>query len=587
MFPDVLLPGTADLELVHLEADPSAIALTLQPRQAQASCPLCAQPSVRVHSRYFRTVADRPWAGVPVRLRLHIRKFVCVNTTCPRAIFAERLPTVVAPSAQRTCRLAADQRQLALEHGGEAGARTAARTGMPTSADTLLRLARRTPASAPATPKVVGIDDWAWRKGHSYGTVVVDLEAHAVIDLLPDRTATTVETWLKEHPDITIISRDRAGAYADGATKGAPQAVQVADRFHLLQNLREALQRLLDRHHAALRAIRLPDSKPQSVPGAETAAVATRPADCVGTETEPTAIQPIADQPPVSTEPVPAGLAVPSQPPTRAEQARQLSRQRRQARYDAVLALHHAGVSARAIAKQLHLSRVTVTRYLAADTFPERAQRQVRRSILDPFIPYLQERWQAGCDNGMQLWREISTRGYRGSRALVSGWVARQRGVLPTAADVPGTPKRRGRPPREQAPQPAPRSLSARRAAWLLVRRPEDLKEEEQGLLTQLTESCSDAAKAYALAQAFTQMVRQRDEAALDGWFVAVDASGLQELRSFAAGLRRDEAAVRAGLSLPWSQGQVEGQVNRLKLIKRSGYGRANFELLRQRVLAA
>ena len=587
MFPDILLPGAAELELVQLQAEPSAIALTLQPRQSQAPCPHCTHPSAQLHSCYSRTVADRPWAGVPVRLHLHVRKFVCANPTCPRAIFAERFPAVVAPSAQRTLRLAADQRHLALEHGGEAGARTAARTGMTTSPDTLLRLARRTSPSAPSTPKVVGIDDWAWRKGHSYGTVVVDLEAHEVIDLLPDRTATTVESWLKEHPEITIISRDRAGAYADGATKGAPQAVQVADRFHLLQNLREALQRLLDRHHAALRAIRLPESKPPSVPGAETAAVAPRPEDRVVTETEATVIQLTADQGPVSTELAPAGPAMPSRPPTRADQARNISRERRQARYDAVLALHAAGVSARAIAQQLHLSRVTVTRYLAAGTFPERAHRQPRRSILDPFVPFMQERWVAGCDNGMQLWREIKEQGYGGSRALVSRWVAQQRGVLPAAASGAGVPKRRGRRPREQAPPPAPRSLSARRAAWLLVRRPEDLKEDEQGLLNQLTESCRDAAKAYALAQSFTQMVRQRDEAALDGWFEAVEESGLQELCSFAAGLRRDEAAVRAGLSLPWSQGQVEGQVNRLKLIKRSGDGRANFDLLRQRVLAA
>ena len=587
MFPAVLLPGTSELEVVQFHADTSAICLTLQATQPHAACPMCAQHSTRCHGRYCRTVADRPWAGVPVRLHLRLRKFVCTTPSCPRAIFTERLPTVVAPSAQRTLRLADDQRHLALEHGGEAGARTAARTGMTTSSDTLLRLARRTPPSAPSTPKVVGIDDWAWRKGQSYGTVVVDLEAHEVIDLLPDRTATTVETWLKEHPSITIISRDRAGAYADGATKGAPQAVQVADRFHLLQNLRETLQRLLDRHHAALRAIHLQESKPPSLPSAKTVAVPTRPEGCVVAETEATSMEPSSAQRPVSSEPSVAGPTMPSRPPTRADQARHISRERRQARYDAVLALHAAGASARAIAQQLHLSRVTVTRYLAAGTFPERAHRQSRRSILAPFIPFMQERWLAGCDNGMQLWREIKEQGYGGSRALVSRWVAQQRGVLPAAGDEAGLAKRRGRRPREQAPPPEPRSLSARRAAWLLVRRPEALKEDEQDLLNRLTESCRDAEKAYGLAQSFTQMVRERDEAALDGWLEAVEESGLQELRSFAAGLRRDEAAVRAGLSLPWSQGQVEGQVNRLKLIKRSGYGRANFDLLRQRVLAA
>jgi transposase len=248
--------------------------------------------------------------------------------------------------------------------------------------------------------------------------------------------------------------------------------------------------------------------------------------------------------------------------------------------------LHSSGLSTRAIAKRLQLSRVTVTRFVAAGSFPERADRSAQRSILDPFLPFMRERWLAGCDNGMQLWREIKEQGYSGSRALVASWVAQQRGVLP-AAEGAGVAKRRGRRPREHALQPAPRSLSARRAAWLLVRRLDELKQEEQGLLDQLTETCVDAAHAYTLAQSFTQMVRERNAAALDGWFAAVEESGLAELRSFAAGLRRDEAAVRAGLSLPWSQGQVEGQVNRLKLIKRSGYGRANFDLLRHRVLAA
>jgi transposase len=251
------------------------------------------------------------------------------------------------------------------------------------------------------------------------------------------------------------------------------------------------------------------------------------------------------------------------------------------------MALHSAGVSARGIAKQLQLRRVTVTRYLAADSFPERAPRPVQRSILDPFIPVMQARWRAGCDNGMQLWGEIQAQGYRGSRALVARWVAQQRGVLPAAVAGAGVPKRRGRRPKKHAPPPAPRALSARRAAWLLVRRRADLTADEQRLLEQLTAACSAAARAYELAQAFTQMVRERNDALLDGWVAAVEESGLADLRSFAAGLRRDETAVRAGLSLPWSQGQVEGQVNRLKLIKRRGYGRANFDLLRQRVLAA
>jgi transposase len=416
--------------------------------------------------------------------------------------------------------------------------------------------------------------------------VIVDLEAHTVIDLLPERTAGVVEQWLREHPSIEVISRDRAGAYADGARKGAPEAVQVADRFHLLQNLREALQRLLDRHHTVLRVIPVPESRSQPLPGVETAAVSASseednlPSSAAGGSAS-------AEAPPAaSTEAGVTGPARPRRSLCAKDQARRTSRERRQARYAAVMELHSSGLSTRAIAKQLHLSRVTVTRFVAVGSFPERAHRSAQRSILDPFIPFMTERWLGGCDNGMQLWREISEQGYSGSRALVASWVAQHRGVLP-AAEEAGVAKRRGRRPREQAPVPEPRSLSARRAAWLLVRRHDDLKQDEQALLEQLREICGAAAVAYTLAQSFTQMVRERNEAALDSWFEAVEESGLAELRTFAAGLRRDEAAVRAGLSLPWSQGQVEGQVNRLKLIKRSGYGRANFDLLRQRVLAA
>ena len=457
---------------------------------------------------------------------------------------------------------------------------------MPTSSDTLLRLVRRTPPSPAPPPTIVGIDDWAWRKGRTYGTVIVDLEAHTVIDLLPERTAGTVEQWLREHPSVEVIRRDRAGAYADGARKGAPEAVQVADRFHLLQNLREAFQRLLDRHHAVLCMLPVLESRAQPLPGAETAEGPVRSKEDELLRSTGGGSEPANAPPSVPTEAGVTSSILPSCSPSAKDQTRLTSRARRQARYAAVTELHSSGLSIRAIAKQLHLSRVTVTRFVAAGSFPERAHRSAQRSILDPFIPFMTERWLGGCDNGMQLWREIREQGYTGSRALVARWVAQQRGVLPAAVGVE-VARRQGRRPREQAPPPVPRSLSARQAAWLLMRRSDDLKEEEQGLLEHLSAACGDAAIAYTLAQSFTQMVRERNEAALDSWFDAVEKSGLPELRSFAAGLRRDEAAVRAGLSLPWSQGQVEGHVNRLKLIKRSGYGRANFDLLRHRVLAA
>lgn len=547
---DRLLPGSAQLHLTHVLITEAAVTLTVTSTQPNAACPVCAGVSTRMHSRYHRTLADRPWAGIPVYLHIQVRKFFCPNPHCQRRIFAERVPTIARAWARRTVRLADDQRHLALDHGGEAGARTVAQLGMPTSPDTLLRLVRGTSIVAVACPRVLGVDDFAFRKGRTYGTVLVDLEQHQPIDLLPDRTADTLEQWLYAHPGVEVISRDRAGAYAEGATRGAPQAIQVADRFHLVHNLREALQRVLDRQQSALKAA----STPPAVPS-----------------------------PP---DPLPAtnGSGAPAAAPTRVEQDQAVRRARRHARYDAVRALANEGLGIRAIAREVHLSRDTIRRFLAAGTFPERARPRPQPSILDAYIPYMRTRWLAGCDNGMQLWREIDAQGYTGSRALVARWVAQQRGVLPTAPGRVAT--RRGRRPAPPRPQPSVRPISARRAAWLLVRCPTELTDAEQGTLRRLLDASSAAASAYPLAQAFGLMVRERRGAALDEWLHAAAASGVPELHSFVAGVRRDLAAVRAGLTLDVSQGQVEGQVNRLKLIKRSMYGRANFDLLRQRVLA-
>src|SRR5262245_37640519 len=228
------------------------ITLRVQSTQTRAPCPLCATPARRIHSDYTRTLADLPWAQYRVCLQLRVRKWFCRNRRCCRRIFTERLPTIAAPWARRTLRLAQRLGALGVALGGKAGVRLGQAWDLAVSRNTLLRRLRRQPEPAAPTPRVLGVDDWALRKGHTYGTSLVDLERRQPVALLPERTAETVAQWLRAHPGVEVIARDRSTAYADGARQGAPTATQVADRFHLMQNLREALAQVFSMHSQAL-----------------------------------------------------------------------------------------------------------------------------------------------------------------------------------------------------------------------------------------------------------------------------------------------------------------------------------------------
>ena len=548
-----LLSLPADVVVEELLLENQVITLVLASTQPTRCCPVCSQPSSHIHSHYMRILADLPCQGRLVRLQIEVRRFRCVEPTCRRATFAEQFPGLAAAYARRTSRQAEALCEVAFALGGRAGAHLAKKLSLPTSRHTLLRLLRRSPIPGANTPRQVGIDDFAWKKGDHYGTILVDLARHRPVDLLADRSAESVTAWLLAHPGVELISRDRAGTYADAARRGAPKAVQVADRYHLVANLRDALQKLLDRKRGYLPILEettsMADPPPTPVP-ASRASLASQQED--GDET----------------------------PTTQAEALRQMRRGKRYERYQTVVDLHRQGLGTRTIARQVGISRNTVRSYLAAEAFPEQGLRTKRRSLLDPYLPYLRERWNAGCQNAAQLQHEIAARGYRGShtsvRSLVSDWRAR----APKEARPTTGPKRK-------APVPTTRRLSSRAASFLLVKQPDALTETQHQHVEHLCQASDELTLTYELTQEFVSMIRQHQADPLDGWLARVKAHAPRELKSFAVGLRRDYAAVRAGLSRPESNGQVEGQITRLKLLKRQMYGRAEFDVLRLRVLHA
>ncbi|MFJ9683906.1 ISL3 family transposase [Streptomyces sp. NPDC101194] len=487
-------------------------------------CPGCRARARRVHSTYERDLAERPLTGRKLQIRLRVRRFFCDRASCRRRTFVEQVDGL--SERYRRSSLGTKQwlRAVADELGGRAGERLCRRLHLAAGRSKLLSLLEPPPVPEHA-PRVLGVDEFAFRKGCTYGTVLVDVEAGRVVDVLPDRTAETFADWLRAHPGVEIICRDRATAYTRAIREAAPQALEVADRWHLLQNLAAAVEKTCHQHRNCLR-------------------------------------KHAQDEAPAAPEPVLLELPPPDLPRTQIIE-------RTRHRHADVCRLVEAGWTISATGRRLNLDRKTVRRFRDTDIEQLLASAQERRpaGVLEPFKSYLNTRFTEteGQVSGNRLFLEIRERGYQGSRQVVRRHLAALRAgtAQPVRADIP-----------------SPRKITS----WIMRPR-EALTDSQEQRLLEVRLACPDITRACDLARAFADLVRHQRGYLLLEWIRQAETDAPKPVSGFAGFLRRDLDAVTAGLTLTWSSGVVEGHVNRVKTLKRAMYGRASFDLLRTRIL--
>jgi transposase len=490
-------------------------------KAATAECPRCGAVSRRVHSRYSRRLTDAAIGGRAVEIHLAVRRFFCTAASCMSKTFAEQVDGLTTRYARKTPLLAHVLGSIGVALAGRAGSRLAAGLGVPASRQVMLRLVMAAPAPAAASPRVLGVDDFAIRRGQHYGTLLIDCETSAPLDLLEGRDAQPLSDWLAAHPGVEIVCRDRSGSYADGVRTGAPGAVQVADRFHLWQNLAKAVEKCVAAHRACLAEPALPADREESPPLAETAL------------------------------PDPTGKFA----------------ERAQRKHELVHRLRAEGCGLREIARHLGWGLHTVQRYDRAATWQELVDgrwQAPRASKLDPFKPYLDQHAGEGHGSFTRLFREIKELGYDGSYSVVRNYLNHLRPEKAPLGEAPPT---------------------VRDVTNWLCRRPDSLTEDERPRLKAILDRCPELQAASDQVRAFATMITKLTGHDLPQWMAAAREAGLPGISSFARGLEQDLDAVTNGLTTHWSSGPVEGRVNHIKMIKRQMFGRASLPLLRKRVL--
>lgn len=508
-------PAPDVLRIETLAIDRQHVVIYLRSAAQNAICPSCARASARIHSRYWRHAADVPLSGNAVRIRVQSRRFFCDEAECDQQIFCERFPGVLEPYARLTDR--AKQVLLELTHASNAeqAARVGRLIGLERSGASLITLQRRESFQC-ESPDAIGIDEFAWRRGSKYGTLIVDLQRHMPIDLLPTDRVEEVSHWFERHPPVSVVSRDRDEVFAKAARETVPDALQVADRFHLVKNVLDAFRQfLLSRRWKT--AAREDGGKDD---------------EC-------------------------------SSPDVDHAEDRRTSTPRKRMAWEQVHTFAKQGLTISAIARSSGMNRRTVRKYLKATEPPVFRVSVGRPSKADPYVDYLLQRWKEGERNSAKLYEEICERGYEGAPGTLRHIVARWR---------------TGEPGQKKQPDPPP-------PVKLAIRWRRKLEEGQAAELDAFLSLNPELDAAYRLKESFREAMAAKNVAQLDRWIAWAASSGIACFQSLAKGMRRDYGAVSASFTSAWSNGQCEGQITRVKLIKRMGYGRAKPDLLRARVL--
>ena len=536
---DLPLPEGLDFDQ-RVEVQDDQFVITLRSRSSEATCPHCGQPSRSVQKCYWRRIVDLAIALKPVVLNVQARRFFCRNRSCSCHIFTEQINALARRYARCTERLRQFCVDQALMSNASEASRVSCSRGVQVSASTMLRRIRSDPTPEPEPVRILGIDEFAFRKGHTYGTVLVDQERHKIIDLLPDREPQTVVAWLKKHPQIETITRDRNGGFAAAASQGAPDAQQIADRWHLIHNLADALTKVLDGKRTVIKTV----SQMENAAYKE-----------VTTECEP--VKNACENPP-------SGKA------SKAKQRQDQSHLKRQEVFDEIHRLSQLKLSGRAIARKLNLDRRTVGRYLRCDVCPDHAATgRWRKNLTEDQRRFVLERWNMGLHNITEIHRQLLETGVRVGRRTVARYLEHK--AKPTT-DRNITVK-----------------LSVKDVTGLIIKKPDEVTDYERTLIDDLGRADDDIKIASDLSRSFCAMLRSHSEttSSVMDWISSAKRAGLKALEDFADGLAKDISAVSKAFTQALSNGITEGVVNKIKMIKRKAYGRAKFDLLRARVLRA